>query len=259
MAVKAAARPGAGRRALPAILLLRPQPQAGQTAAELRALGFAPVIAPASRIEMLAAAALPPLPYTALLASSANAFTANGFITSGFAALPAQLRQLPLYCAGAKTAAAARAQGCDNIGHIAANAAELCRFLARRGSAAKAGGRPCFLYLAGRPRRPDIEHFLTRRNWPFFTAELYQTVPLPPKPDAALPAAFAAALLYSARDARALRAFAAHISAETAIFCLSERIKAALPPQLQLQARCPTVPAGAELLHMLAQRFKTEA
>jgi len=255
----------AARTAPFSALILRPKPQAEQIAAQLRALGLTPYIVPMSRIAPLPAR-VPRQPYTALLAASANAFAHRSF-----AALKAQqgeaLLHLPLYCVGQKTAAAAQAQGVRNIAHIAANADALCSFLARQfgaaaGSSTAAGSsaaetKPHFLYLAGRPRRPQIEQFLNAAGLPFFTAELYQTISLRlnAAAQAALPPVLDAVLLYSAQNARALTDFAAYIGHETQIFCLSARVKAALPPQWQRRAPVAASPDSAALLNLLVQNL----
>lgn len=79
------------------IIVLRPQPGATATAQELRAAGHDPLVCPLFAIEQVAWTPADPLAYDALLVGSANVFRHGG------PAL-ADLKNLPVYAVGGKTA-----------------------------------------------------------------------------------------------------------------------------------------------------------
>ena len=118
-------------RGVSRILILRPQPGAGETASRARALGLDPIVAPLFRIV--------PVPwhkpnaeFDALLLTSANAARAAG-----------PLPQLPCYAVGEASASAARAAGLVDVmvGALDGEAAL---------AAAAADGRRRVLHLCGR-------------------------------------------------------------------------------------------------------------
>lgn len=86
------------------LLILRPEPGAGATAARASALGLDPILCPLFAIEPVAWDAPDPAAYDALLLTSANAVRHGG---AGLGALAA----LPVLAVGEATAAAARAAG----------------------------------------------------------------------------------------------------------------------------------------------------
>jgi uroporphyrinogen-III synthase len=81
----------------PRIIVLRPQPGATATAQALRAAGHDPLVCPLFAIEQVAWTPADPAAYDALLVGSANVFRHGG------PAL-ADLKDLPVYAVGAKTA-----------------------------------------------------------------------------------------------------------------------------------------------------------
>jgi len=204
----------------------------------LRERGFIPYILPLSRIEALPFS-LPDTPFTALLATSANAFIYAG-------SLPEKLKTLPLYCVGGKTAAAAKARGFSECVCIAANSDALIARL-------KSAPRGYWLYLTGRPRRAAIENYFRAANIACHTAEVYETQSLiPAAADLSnLPNPVAYILLYSAQNAANLPCLSEHISTETRLLCLSPRIAAAVPPQWRNQARITAEPTERDLFQLL--------
>lgn len=240
-----------GKRDQAALSVLVPRPQSAQaqnTARALRRLGFAPFILPLSQIEplpfQLPAADAPQ--FSAVLATSANAFS-----PAAAEALPAALKTLPLYCVGGETAKAAMAQGFAAPRLTAENAAALIKAL--QAEIKPKEQLPRLLYLAGKPRRPQIEDFLSAAQLPFHTAELYASRPLSlsAADKANLPKPLGFILLYSSQTAAALPALSAHIGAQTQILCLSARISAAVPPQWRRQTRIAAAPNQAALLALL--------
>lgn len=158
------------------LLILRPQPGAGATAARAAALGFEPVVRPLFAIEPCDWS-LPDEPFEAVMLTSANAAQEK----------LDRLTHLPLYAVGAATAEAARKLGFSDIRVDAGDAALLARRIA-------ADGIRTVLHPAGR----DVTGFdpgplrIVRRT-------TYAAVALDPPPE--LPEG-AVALLHSARAAR---------------------------------------------------------
>ncbi|NKC32932.1 uroporphyrinogen-III synthase [Falsiroseomonas selenitidurans] len=103
---------------VPGVLVTRPEPGGGETAARLLALGFRPVLAPAL---VLVPRPLPLPPCQAVLVTSRAAARA----------LPAPPPGLPLLAVGEATAAAARAAGWPAL-VAAGTAADLARLAAAR-------------------------------------------------------------------------------------------------------------------------------
>jgi uroporphyrinogen-III synthase len=95
------------------VLVTRPEPGAGETAARLRAAGWTPVLAPVLTIEPRTLAA--PRRVQAVLATSGNAIPS----------LPARLQRVPLLAVGDATAARAVAAGFADVRSAGSDAAAL--------------------------------------------------------------------------------------------------------------------------------------
>lgn len=243
------------------VLILRPSAAALSTEREVRLRGLRPVLLSLSHIEKLSPAwekIWENLAYTALLATSANAFAA----LPQAKALRDFIRALPLYCVGGKTAAAAKTAGFANIRFCADTAEDLCRFLRKEQQSKtplphkakhEKAAAPLWLYLAGKPRRKVLEEFFQAEHIPCHSIEIYETAArVPTKEDLKiLPPHLEYILLYSVGMASYIAHLQKHISAATQILCLSPRIKAAVPPHLQPQARSAAVPTEAALLALL--------
>jgi uroporphyrinogen-III synthase len=106
------------------VLITRPEPGAGETAARVASLGFVPIIAPVIRIEPTPAH----LPAAAALAGV--------LVTSGnaVALLPAAFHAARLFAVGDATAERARAAGFTQVLSAAGDAETLARFVTRRQS-----------------------------------------------------------------------------------------------------------------------------
>lgn len=100
------------------VLVTRPQPGAGETAARLAARGLVPILAPMLEIVPLAG---PPLPATdAILLTSRNGLLALGRIDR------------PVFAVGTATAAAARAAGAAEVASAGGNARDLADLVRAR-------------------------------------------------------------------------------------------------------------------------------
>lgn len=125
------------------VLVTRAEDQAEETARHLRDRGFEPLLAPLGAVVSLPVT-LSGTPPACFVATSRNAFPAL--------AIPEPWRSVPLVAVGDATAAAARAAGFGLVEVAAGDAASAARLVLAR----HAGPIPV-LYLAGHPRKPDLE------------------------------------------------------------------------------------------------------
>lgn len=174
------------------VVILRPEPGAGATAARARALGLSAVVAPLFRIR--------PVPWTtpdggfdALLLTSANA-----------ARMAGRLPDLPCYAVGETTAAAASAAG---AGEVIAGPSDGAAALA----AAAADGRTSILHLCGREHLPLEQPGLRVERRIVYAADTLEALP-----EAAAEAARAGALVLL-HSPRAAARFAALIGTREGI------------------------------------------
>jgi uroporphyrinogen-III synthase len=146
------------------LLITRPQEDSERTAAALRARGHTVVLAPLLRIEPVVAD-FGPGPFAAVLTTSVNAARA-------IAAHPrvGELRALPLYTVGSRSAEAARQVGFTLVHSADGDAADLIAIVAREH--AKPGAP--LLYLAGEDRSVDLAAELGRRGLRVHTAVVYR-------------------------------------------------------------------------------------
>jgi uroporphyrinogen-III synthase len=201
------------------VLVTRPEPGAGRTAARLRQAGFEPVVMPLSEIVPLQPE--PPAGmFDAVAASSANA------LRHAPARLLAQLAARPLYAAGDETAAAARAAGFMDVRSSSGSAVDLVRDLA---AAASPGTR--IAYLCGRVRLDAVEAAVARNGVDVVAVEVYDTRPRTPAPAELMAlerGPVFAALIYSAKAAESLaglvRGWPGTIFAGTAFIAISRRV-----------------------------------
>lgn len=226
------------------VLVTRPLRDAGRTAAALAAAGHEAMLAPVTRIEAVSTE-IPQGPFAAVIATSAHAFE---FLK---AADVARLRDIPVFCAGARTAEAARASGFADARVPAADvAALLAGFDAPPGAV---------LYLAGRDRKPALEDGLRASGRPVETVIVYAAAAVNALPQSALAALRAgqidAVLHYSRRSAELFLALAHAGSAEGALtgvahVCISEDAAAPVV-EAGLSARMAVTPDGAGMLAAL--------
>lgn len=174
------------------VLILRPEPGAGETAARARALGLDPVAAPLFEVRPLPWQAPDPASFDALLLTSAQAARLAGPELAVVAALPC-------YAVGEATAAAARKAGLAAVRTGPADGAAALQL------AARAGARR-ILHLCGREHRPLSHRQLSIEHRIVYAADAAAI--LPEAADAAL-ARGALALLHSPRAASTFAALVA--------------------------------------------------
>ncbi len=174
------------------VLVTRPQRDAERTAGQFAALGHEAVIAPTMRIEARKPT-IAGVDFSAVIATSAHAIELlDDCRLEG-------LRNAALFCVGARTAAAARDRGFQDVRTSALNAQDLLAMLPglRRGTRV--------LYLAGHDRKALLETGLTARGFQIEVAEIYRAFAETRLPAAAIEALNAgrldAVLNYSRRSA----------------------------------------------------------
>lgn len=155
------------------VLILRPKAEGERVAAILAGQGHEPILAPIIQIEPTGAA-VPHGPFDFVIATSANALFA---IRDG---LPKSLLTLPFYGVGTQAEEAARKSGFGHQFVIANTAADLAQRIVmqrRRGERA--------LYLAGQPRKPDLEAQLRAVGVVVTAVDTYHARPVARLPEAA--------------------------------------------------------------------------
>ncbi len=173
------------------IIITRPQPDAERTAQALRAQGHEVVLAPLMRLETVAADLGAP-PFAAVLITSANGARAAAEHPRAH-----ELRALPWFAVGARSAAAARDAGFADVTSADGDADDLARLVAERFRSAMAP----LLYLAGSERSGDLAGDLQARGFAVRTAIVYRAVavPYPPALQQALQQGAADAVLHFSR------------------------------------------------------------
>jgi uroporphyrinogen-III synthase len=232
------------------LLVTRPQEDGERTAQVLRARGHSVTLAPLLKIEPLAAE-FGPGPFAAVLTTSANAARA----VAGHARL-AELRSVPLYTVGRRSAEAARAVGFTIVHSADGDAHDLIRIVARE----LAGAARPLLYLAGADRSVDLAEALATQGLTVRTAIVYRTAVaerLPREIERAITAGEIDGVLhYSRRSAEAfLRCADAAGLRERALalthFCLSAQVSAPLAQAGAANIRIAARPEEAALLDLV--------
>ena len=209
------------------LLVTRPQEDGERTAAAVRARGHSVVLAPLLRIEPIAAD-FGPEPFAAVLTTSANAARAVG----AHARL-GELRALPLYTVGHRSAEAARAAAFAAVHCAGGDVHDLIAVVAQK---QEKTGAP-LLYLAGEDRSVDLAAELGRRGLTVRTAVVYRAAAaerLPAEVEQAIAGGEIDGVLhYSRRSATAFRRCvgAADLRRRALTlthFCLSAQIAEAL-------------------------------
>ena len=231
-------------------MVTRPEPDAERTAAALRALGHKVIVVPLVRIEATADAAIGGGPWAAILITSANAAAA----IARHKRLP-ELRRLPVFAVGDRSAEAMRAIGFGGVASADGDAGDLARLVAARIKP----GAP-LLYLAGLDRSGDLAGALGRHGFAVRTVEVYRAVLAVDFPHAAVEAfnrGVDGVLHFSRRSAEAYvtaaRSAGLHDRAlEKPIhFCLSAQIAEPLARAGGGNVRVAPVPVEAALLALI--------
>jgi uroporphyrinogen-III synthase len=234
------------------LLVTRPEPDAERTAAALRARGHIVLIAPLLRIELVEHAEIGPGPFMALLVTSANAAPAIARHERF-----AQLRALPVFAVGGRSAEAMRAVGFADVTSAQGDVADLAALVASR---LKAGAS--LLYLSGADRSGDLAGVLSGRGFAVSRAVLYRAVPA----GALLPAAVAAmaegieGVLHFSRRSSEIYVNAARASGlqDHAVkglihFCMSTQVAEPLIQAGAADSRVAPEPAEAALLALIPE------
>jgi uroporphyrinogen-III synthase len=220
------------------VLVTRPEPGASATAKRLAALGHEAVLLPCLSVKTTT----PRLPeHPAALV-----------ITSGQAvpALPARLRNVPVFCVGDATAVKLREAGFTRVESAAGDAGDLCRLIVARrlvGLHVLAVGERHGLALLAKLREAGI--VAARRK--VYTVTKLQS--LPGEAHAALSdGAVDAALFYSAETARAFTRLNPPGTARMQAYALSEGVAQGLEGLPWAQIHVALAPTEADLMALLA-------
>jgi uroporphyrinogen-III synthase len=231
----------------------RPEPDASEMAATLRARGHEVLAAPLLVILPVAGATLPVAGVTALVATSRNGLRA----LAGRDALQ-QLAPLPLFAVGGATAREARAIGFQDVTEGEGHARSLVAVIARRFPTPHG----TLLHLAGETLACDLTPSLEALGFRVARPVLYRSVAADRLPDAASAAIVAGALdgviLMSPRTA------AIHADLITAgglavparalrHFCLSQAVAERLVALAPTVTMLPRKPTSEELLALVEE------
>lgn len=220
------------------LLVTRPEPDGAQTAEKLRARGHDVLLAPLLRIEPVAADFSGE--WTGVLMTSANAArTMEGRAP--------ELRALPLFTVGNKTADAARDAGFGQVASADGALPDLIDLVVAH--CGRAGGR--LLYLAGRDRSGDPGGDLLGHGIAVRTVEVYRAVAMDALPDdviGALGNDLDGALHYSRRSAATMLDLAAKAGVLNGVlslehYCLSAEVAT---PLRDAHARTKIAPVPEE-------------
>lgn len=229
------------------LLVTRPPDDAERTAAALRARGHTVMLAPLLHIEPVAAE-LGPGPFAAVLTTSANA--AHAVAELGRIE---ELRRLPLYTVGRRSAEAAKAAGFTTVHSAEGDANDLIDMVVRE----LAGARAPLLYLTGEERSVDLGAELARHGLKARTVIVYRAAAaerLPGEAEQAIAAGELDGVLhYSRRSAETfVRCAAAAGLHERAValmhFCLSAQVA---EPLSTTQVRVAPRPEEEALLELV--------
>jgi uroporphyrinogen-III synthase len=232
------------------LLVTRPEPDAERTAAALRARGHVVVVAPLLRIEPAAGAEIGNGPWAAILITSTHAAPAIARHERF-----AELRTLPVFTVGERSAQAMRATGFADVSSAGGDVGDLARLVAER---MKPGTVP--LYLAGADRSGDLAGALSARGFVVRTAVIYRAVPadaFPPAVAKALAGGIDGVLHFSRRSAeayvRATRGAGLYENAlkKPAHFCLSAQVAEPLAQAGAVDLRVTPEPTEAALIALI--------
>jgi uroporphyrinogen-III synthase len=232
------------------LLLTRPEPDARRTAAALRAQGHNVFIAPLLRIAPMADAPIGAGPWAAILITSANAASAVAAH-----ARATQLRALPVFAVGRRSADAMAAAGFADVTSADGNVGDLARLVAARIEPAAR-----LLYLVGEDRSGDLAGDLRACGFAVEITVIYRAVAatgLPPAAADALASGIDGVLHFSRRSAEAYvnAARAAGLLADAlkpVHFCLSAQVAEPLAQAGAADIRVAERPNEAVLIALIA-------
>lgn len=229
------------------VLVTRPQPGTGTTAARLAALGHQAELLPLSRIEPAKDGAPAAAGFAFLIFTSQNGVRHARLSSAGAPAC---------YCVGGQTAKSARAAGFTVAG-VCERAGELAAMIVTDGRVPPGP----VLYPCGDIRRPDAEAGLAAAGFTVTPAVVYHAATLMPEAGEtarlAAGAAFDAVLFHAPSAAAQFSAWLASCSTAASLFsaarliCLSDAVSAALGPALRVRAEIAETPDEAALFARL--------
>jgi uroporphyrinogen-III synthase len=228
------------------LLVTRPEPDAQRTAASLRAGGHEAIVAPLMRIEAAADADLGSGPWAAILITSANAARAialHGRI--------AELRAVPLFAVGRRSAEAARGAGFAEVIAAEGDVRDLADLVATR-----IAPRATLLYLAGETRAGDLAQELAQ--FAVRMVVVYRAVGIAALPPAAMEALDGLdGVVHFSRRTAELYVSAARLAGrlEEALaplhFCLSAQVAEAVAAAGATNIRVASRPEEAALIELV--------
>ena len=244
-----------------AVIVTRPEPDAGQLAGRLSAEGHEPLVCPLMQIVFDETATIPQRNYQAILATSANglrALDAKGLVES--------LKDTRVIAVGPASARLAANQGFATVSEAAGNVEALAD-LVRQTLSPNQGP---LLYVTGKSRAGDLKADLERDGFKVERAELYEAAPaglLEPKvSDAVRNGDADAVLLYSPRTARIWARLVNQENLAPALpglrhICLSQAVADALSAELgrNLTIVVASSPDDDAMLEVLADDSKNKA
>ncbi len=231
------------------LLLTRLQPDAARTAVALRTRGHEPIVAPLFEIEILSHADLSAGSWTAFLVTSANAL--RGLAGQ---AHRVEVRHVPVFTVGDRTAQAIRDAGFTAVTSASGDVNDLANLVA-----ARLNPPARLLYLTGEDRSGDLAGTLRARGFVVDMVVVYRAVvaeTLPAQAAAALTHGVDGVLHYSRRSAEAYvsaaRAAGLLASALKPIhFCLSAQVAEPLAQAGAADIRMAPRPVEADLIGLI--------
>lgn len=219
------------------LLVTRPEPDAERTATVLRERGHTVVVASLLRIELIEHAEIGPGPFAAILVTSANA-------AAVIVRHPrfAQLRALPVFAVGDRSADAMRAAGFADVTSADGGVDDLARIAGER-----VRRRASLLYLAGADRAGDLAGALSDRGFAVSRVVVYRAVAAEVLPSAAMTAlteGIDGVLHFSRRSAEA------YVKASCAAGLAASALKKPAHFCMSGQVAEPLVQAGAADIHV---------
>ena len=148
------------------LLVTRPEADAERTATALRACGHTVVVAPLLRIEPVEDAEIAAGPFAAIVVTSANAAPAIARHRRF-----TELRALPVFAVGGRSAQAMRAAGFTDVTSADGDVGDLARLVAQR-----VNGGALLLYLAGADRAGDLAGRLSGQGFVVRTVVIYRAI-----------------------------------------------------------------------------------
>ncbi len=230
--------------------MTRPEPDAERTAAALRSRGHTVDVAPLLHIEAVEGAEIGGGPWAAILVTSANAAPAVAQHVRF-----EELRSLPVFAVGERSAQAMREAGFVDVSSADGKVDDLIRLVAQQ---LKPGAQ--LLYLAGADRSGDLAGTLGARGFVVDMVVVYRAVvaeTLPAQAAAALTSGIDGVRHYSRRSAEAYvsaaRGAGLLASALKPIhFCLSAQIAEPLAQAGAGDIRVAPRPVEADLIDLIA-------